>query len=46
VHKDTIEHWGRLVDYAGLVAVQPSGERIGDLVIELKAELVHARASA
>lgn len=45
VHNDTIDHWGRLVDYAGRVAAQPSGERISDLVVELEAELVHARAS-
>ena len=44
VHNDTIEHWGRLVDYAGRVATQPSGERISDLVTQLEAELIHARA--
>ena len=45
VHNDTIEHWCRLVDYAGRVAAQPNGEPVGDLVTELEAELVHARAT-
>lgn len=45
VHNDTIDHWSGLVDLAGREAVQPSGECISDLVIQLEAEVVHARAS-
>jgi hypothetical protein len=44
VHKDTIEHWRRLLDYGRLVHRQPCGEPVGDLVAELEIELAHIEA--
>ena len=41
VHKDTVDHWHRLLDYGRLVARQPCGEALSDLVTELEAEMVH-----
>jgi hypothetical protein len=39
VHRDTIEHWQRLLDYARKVSLQPQPEVLGDLMAELEAEL-------
>jgi hypothetical protein len=39
VHKDTVDHWRRLVDYGRLVERQPCGEAVSDLVAELEAEV-------
>jgi hypothetical protein len=39
VHKDTVDHWRRLVDYGRLVDRQPYGERVADLVRDLETEL-------
>ena len=41
VHKDTVDHWRRLVDYARTVERQPSGEAVSDLVAELETEIQH-----
>jgi len=41
VHKDTVDHWRRLIDYGRLVDRQLSGESVGDLVTELETEIVH-----
>lgn len=41
VHKDTVDHWRRLLDYGRLVDRQPSGETVGDLVAKLETEMVH-----
>lgn len=43
VHRDTVEHWRRLVDYGRLVHRQPLGEAVGELVAELEAELAHIK---
>jgi hypothetical protein len=45
VHKDTIEHWRRLLDYGRLIHRQPCGEPVGDLVAELEIELAHIEAA-
>lgn len=38
VHRDTINHWRQLLDYARKAAAHP-GERLGDLMAELETEL-------
>jgi len=43
VHKDTADHWRRLLDYGKLVQRQASGESVGDLVAELESEMAHIR---
>ena len=43
VHKDTFDHWRRLLDYGRLVERQPSGEAVGDLVAELETEMAHIK---
>lgn len=43
VHKDTVDHWSRLLDYGRLVDRQPCGEAVGDLVAELETEMVHIK---
>ena len=43
VHKDTADHWRRLLDYGKLVQRQASGEAVGDLVAELESEIAHIR---
>lgn len=43
VHKDTFDHWRRLLDYGRLVERQPSGEAVGDLVTELETEMAHIK---
>lgn len=45
VHKDTIDHWRRLLDYGRHVSHQPIGERLGDVVAELEQELAHTRSA-
>jgi len=45
VHRDTVDHWRRLLDYGRLVERQPCGERVGDLVAELETEIVHIKVS-
>lgn len=45
VHKDTIEHWRRLLEYAKHASRNHPGEMLGDAVAELEAELVQARAN-
>lgn len=45
VHKDTLDHWCRLLDYGRLVDRQPSGELVSDLVAELESEMVHVKAA-
>ena len=39
VHKDTVEHWRKLVDYGRLVDRQPYGEAVGDLANDLEIEV-------
>ena len=43
VHKDTVEHWRRLLDYGRQVDHQLRGEALGSLVTELEAELAHVK---
>ena len=43
VHRDTVEHWQRLLDYGRLAHRQPCGESVDDLVAELEFELAHAK---
>lgn len=45
VHRDTVDHWQRLLDYGRLVHRQPCGEAAGELVAELEAELVHTKVA-
>lgn len=45
VHKDTVDHWRRLLDYGRLVERQASGESVGDLVTELETEMVHIKVA-
>jgi hypothetical protein len=44
VHKDTIDHWRRLLDHGRQVEGEPSGEPVSDLVAELEAEMQHIKA--
>ena len=41
VHRDTVDHWRRLLDYAER---QPLGEAVSDLVAELEMEMHHIKA--
>jgi hypothetical protein len=43
VHRDTVDHWQRLLDYGRLVHRQPCGEAVGELVAELETELAHTK---
>ena len=43
VHKDTFDHWRRLLDYGRLVERQPCGEAVADLVAELETEMAHIK---
>lgn len=43
VHKDTVDHWRRLVDYGRLVERQPCGEAVSELVAELETEVAHVK---
>lgn len=43
VHKDTADHWRRLLDYGRLIERQPSGEAVGDLVRDLEIEIEHLK---
>ena len=43
VHRDTVDHWQRLLDYGRLVHRQPCGEPVAELVAELEAELAHTK---
>jgi hypothetical protein len=45
VHKDTLDHWRRLLDYGRLVHRQPCGEPVGDLVAELETELAQTKVA-
>jgi hypothetical protein len=45
VHKDTIEHWRRLVEYGRRADCQSRGEVVDDLVTELETELKRPRAA-
>lgn len=45
VHKDTADHWRRLLEYARLVERQPTGEAVGDLVSELETEMTHIKVA-
>ena len=36
VHKDTLDHWRRLLEYGGVVDRQPGGEKVSDLLSELE----------
>ena len=39
VHKDTVDHWKRLLEYGRLVGRQPLGEAGNDVLIQLEAEI-------
>lgn len=39
VHKDTVDHWKRLLEYGRLVSHQPLGEAVSDVLSELEAEI-------
>ena len=43
VHKDTVDHWRKLVDYGRLVDRQPYGEAVGDLVNDVEIEVARVR---
>jgi hypothetical protein len=43
VHKDTVDHWRRLLEYGRLVDRQVCGESVGDLVTELEIEIAHIK---
>jgi len=43
VHKDTVEHWRRLLEYGRQVDHQLFGEGVGDLVTELETEIGRIR---
>jgi len=45
VHKDTADHWRRLLDYGRQVDHQLLGEALGDLVTELEAEMAHVKVA-
>jgi len=45
VHRDTVDHWRRLLDYGRLVERQPTGEVVGDLVAELETEMAHIKSA-
>jgi len=45
VHKDTVDHWQRLLDYGRSVHRQPCGEAVDELVADLEAELAHTKVS-
>ena len=45
VHRDTVDHWRRLVDYGRLVERQPCGEAVSDLVAELETEVVNVKVA-
>jgi hypothetical protein len=45
VHRDTVDHWRRLVDYGRLVERQPSGEAVSDLLAELETEVVNVKVA-
>ena len=42
VHRDTIDHWRRVLDYGRRASTQQSGDILGDVVAELEAELGHS----
>ena len=39
VHRDTVDHWKRLLEYGRLVGRQPLGEAVNDVLIELEDEI-------
>lgn len=43
VHRDTVDHWRRLVDYGRLIERQPYGEAVSDLVAKLESEVVNVK---
>lgn len=43
VHKDTVDHWRRLLEYGRAVDRQPCGEAVSDLVAQLETEMVHIK---
>ena len=43
VHKDTIDHWQRLLEYAKRASRYHPGEGLGDVMAELEAELAQTR---
>ena len=45
VHRDTVDHWRRLLDYGRLIHRQPCGEAIGELLAELEVELASAKVA-
>lgn len=45
VHKDTFDHWQRLLDYGRLIHCHPCGEVVDDLVAELEAELAQTKVA-
>jgi hypothetical protein len=45
VHRDTVDHWRRLLDYGRLVERQPCGEPVADLVAELETEIVNIKVT-
>lgn len=45
VHRDTVEHWHRLLDYGRDVSRRPFGEAVGDLVAELEMELAQTNVA-
>lgn len=45
VHKDTLDHWRRLIDYGRLVDRQACGESVGDLVDELEIEIARTKVA-
>jgi len=44
VHRDTVDHWRRLLEYGRRVSTHQPGEVLGDVLVELEAELAQTKA--
>ena len=45
VHRETVDHWRRLLDYGRLVERQRSGEAVADLLNELETEMTQVNTA-
>lgn len=43
VHKDTVDHWLRLLEHGRMIHRHPFGEAVGDLVTELETEIARIK---
>jgi len=44
VHRDTVDHWRRLLEHGRRVSTHQPGEVLGDVLVELEAELARTKA--